>query len=108
MRLNPQEQTKQTYNNGNGLAVTEFSDGAFYKDNATGILFFGGVNGFVTVKPDSYITTDYMPEISLKGLPSSVRNTTCMTFYITKREARATTGLQTQLLPAQLPDNRLH
>ena len=68
MRLNPQEQTKQTYNNGNGLAVTEFSDGAFYKDNATGILFFGGVNGFVTVKPDSYITTDYMPEISLKGL----------------------------------------
>ena len=63
-----QEQTKQTYNNGNGLAVTEFSDGAFYKDNATGILFFGGVNGFVTVKPDSYITTDYMPEISLKGL----------------------------------------
>ena len=36
MRLNPQEQTKQTYNNGNGLAVTEFSDGAFYKDNATG------------------------------------------------------------------------
>ena len=84
MRLNPQEQTKQTYNNGNGLAVTEFSDGAFYKDNATGILFFGGVNGFVTVKPDSYITTDYMPEISLKGLPSSVRNTTCMTFYITK------------------------
>ncbi len=57
MRLNPQEQTKQTYNNGNGLAVTEFSDGAFYKDNATGILFFGGVNGFVTVRPDSYITT---------------------------------------------------
>lgn len=67
-RLNPQEQTRQTYNNGNGLTVTEFSDGAFYKDNVTGTLFFGGVNGFVTVKPDSYITTDYMPEISLKGL----------------------------------------
>lgn len=68
IRFNPQKQTGQTYNNGNGLAVTEFSDGAFYKDNATGTLFFGGVNGFVTVKPDSYITTDYMPEISLKGL----------------------------------------
>ena len=68
IRFDPQEQTKQTYNNGNELTVTEFSDGAFYKDNATGTLFFGGVNGFVTVKPDSYITTDYMPEISLKGL----------------------------------------
>lgn len=108
MRLNPQEQTKQTYNNGNGLAVTEFSDGAFYKDNATGILFFGGVNGFVTVKPDSYITTDYMPEISLKGLSIFGKEYNLHDFYITKREARATTGLQTQLLPAQLPDNRLH
>lgn len=68
IRFNPQELTGQTYGNENGLAVTEFSDGAFYKDNATGTLFFGGVNGFVTVKPDSYTTTDYMPEISLKGL----------------------------------------
>ena len=59
---------KQTTLTEIGKEVTEFSDGAFYKDNATGILFFGGVNGFVTVKPDSYITTDYMPEISLKGL----------------------------------------
>ena len=68
IRFNPNEQSKQTYNNENGLDVTEFSDGAFYKDKGTGILFFGGVNGFVTVRPDSYTTTDYMPEISLKGL----------------------------------------
>lgn len=68
IRFNPQDRTRQTYNYGNGLTVTEFSDGAFYKDNATGTLFFGGVNGFVTVKPDSYTTTDYMPDIHLKGL----------------------------------------
>lgn len=68
IRFNPEQQTEQTYESGNGLVVTEFSDGAFYKDNATGVLFFGGVNGFVTVKPDFYTDTDYMPEIYLKGL----------------------------------------
>ena len=68
MKLNPKEKTKQTYNNENGLVVTEFSDGAFYKDNATGVLLFGGVNGLVTIKPNCYISTDYMPEINLKGL----------------------------------------
>lgn len=68
IKLNPQKQTLQTFNYENGLTISEFSDGAFYKDNATGTLFFGGVNGFVTMKPNSYIATDYMPEITLKEL----------------------------------------
>lgn len=68
IRFNPNQQTEQTYGSGNGLGVTEFSDGAFYKDSATGILFFGGVNGFVAVKPDFYTDTAYMPEIYLKGI----------------------------------------
>ena len=67
-RFNPKTNTGQTYDRENGLEVTEFSDGAFYKDSRTETLFFGGTNGFVTVKPNAYIMADYMPQINLKGL----------------------------------------
>lgn len=68
VRFNPKTNTGQTYDRENGLEVTEFSDGAFYKDSRTETLFFGGTNGFVTVKPNTYIMADYMPQINLKGL----------------------------------------
>ena len=68
IRFNPLTRTGQTYNGENGLDVTEFSDGAFYKDNRTETLFFGGTNGFVTVRPNIYTAEEYMPQISLKGL----------------------------------------
>lgn len=68
VRFNSKTNTGQTYNRENGLDVTEFSDGAFYKDQRTETLFFGGTNGFVTVKPNAYIAEDYMPQISLRGL----------------------------------------
>lgn len=68
VRFNPKTNTGQTYDQENGLEVTEFSDGAFYKDSRTETLFFGGTNGFVTVKPNAYIMADYMPQINLKGL----------------------------------------
>lgn len=68
IRFNPRTNTGQTYNRENGLEVTEFSDGAFYKDQRTGTLFFGGTNGFVTVKSNAYTVNDYMPQIHLKGL----------------------------------------
>lgn len=68
VRFNPKTNTGQTYDRENGLEVTEFSDGAFYKDLRTETLFFGGTNGFVTVKPNAYTMADYMPQINLKGL----------------------------------------
>lgn len=68
VRFNPKTNTGQTYDRENGLEVTEFSDGAFYKDLRTETLFFGGTNGFVTVKPNAYIMADYMRQINLKGL----------------------------------------
>ena len=57
------KETFQTYTKYNGLNVTEFSDGAFYKDPQTGILLFGGVNGFVSVSNSGYIPRCYQPNI---------------------------------------------
>lgn len=68
IKFNPQTHTGQTYDRKNGLEVTEFSDGAFYKDIPTETLFFGGTNGFVAVKPNAYSISDYMPQINMKGL----------------------------------------
>ncbi|WP_129618520.1 MULTISPECIES: hybrid sensor histidine kinase/response regulator transcription factor [Bacteroides] len=68
VRFNTQTNTGQTYNRENGLIITEFSDGAFYHDKQTSTLFFGGTNGFVTIKPNAYIMKDYMPRIHLKSL----------------------------------------
>lgn len=68
VRFNQQSNTSQTYDKGNGLTTTEFSDGAFYKDTRTGTLFFGGTNGFVTIKSNNYLIEDYMPQIHFKGL----------------------------------------
>ena len=73
VRFNPKTNTGQTYDRENGLEVTEFSDGAFYKDSRTETLFFGGTNGFVTVKPNAYIIADYIPQLNLNGLSIFVK-----------------------------------
>lgn len=68
IRFNLDTRTGQTYNRESGLEITEFSDGAFYKDNSTETLFFGGTNGFVAIKTNAFIAEEYMPQIGLKGL----------------------------------------
>jgi len=46
-----------------GLEVAEFSDGAAFKDQKTGTLFFGGINGFVTVMEKNVTEQKFMPPI---------------------------------------------
>lgn len=68
IKFNTQSSTFQTYNQFNGLKITEFSDGAFYKDESDKILFFGGINGFVAVKEAHQSYEQYMPKISIDNL----------------------------------------
>lgn len=65
---NLQTGAKYVYNNRNGLSITEFSDGAFYKDPCTHILYFGGNNGFVSIMPGVPVIENYAPTIYLIGL----------------------------------------
>ena len=67
-RLNAESGTLYSYNNKNGLEVTEFSDGAVFKDPQSGWLFFGGTDGFVTLKPEFASSEAYMPPIRLQGI----------------------------------------
>lgn len=68
VKFDPETGTGQSYDRKNGLKVNEFSDGAFYKDKRSETLFFGGTNGFVTIKPNNYTAEDYMPRLNLKKL----------------------------------------
>lgn len=66
-RLDKENRVQQRYNADNGLEVTEFSDGASWKDPLNGTLFFGGTNGFVTIHPDAKAASNYLPPIRLKS-----------------------------------------
>lgn len=52
-----------------GLAVTEYNTGATFKEEQTGTLFLGGMNGFTTIRSNDYDEAmDYMPVLYLEGL----------------------------------------
>lgn len=53
----------RSYGFGDGLNVLEFSDGASFRDADTGTLFFGGINGFVTVCADGRAEQLYTPPV---------------------------------------------
>jgi len=61
VRFNTMTNTIQAYPQKGYLEITEFSDGAFYKDRRTGTLFFGGTNGFVSIKDNDIILKPYNP-----------------------------------------------
>ena len=52
----------------NGLNVNKFSDGASFKDNNSGLLLFGGVNGFVAIHKEKNYRPEYKPKISFDHL----------------------------------------
>lgn len=68
IKFNMPENTFQTYWKQNELQVTEFSDGAYFKHPSTGTLFFGGINGFVTVTVNGLPKEEYNPEIQFGNL----------------------------------------
>lgn len=68
IKFNPQNETFLTFNQFNGLKVTEFSDGAYYKDEKQGILFMGGTNGFIEILEHNESSEEYLPPIYFNKL----------------------------------------
>lgn len=57
----------QTFDLSNGMKITEFSDGAAFRTHDA--LLFGGINGFVVVKPDTtYRPHPFMPRLAFTRL----------------------------------------
>lgn len=68
VQLNTTQNTFRTYNQPNELAITEFSDGAHFKDPLTNILLFGGVNGYISIIENDNPETQYKPVIHFNRL----------------------------------------
>lgn len=68
VKFNVRDNTVQIYRQQGELEVTEFSDGAYFKDERTGTLFFGGTNGFITISENEYAVRDYMPDLRFNRL----------------------------------------
>lgn len=68
VRFNENSHTIQIYRQQGIQEVNEFSDGAFFKDEQTGTLFFGGTNGFITINENKYTAKDYMPDLCVNHL----------------------------------------
>ncbi|MDR0698338.1 MAG: helix-turn-helix domain-containing protein [Tannerella sp.] len=68
VRFDTENENFRQYNHKSGLDVFEFSDGAYMKDEKTGVLFFGGINGFVAISPDEYTKKKFVPRIFFTGL----------------------------------------
>lgn len=68
VKFNTIHNTFQTYKQQNELEVTEFSDGAYFKNDKTGVMFFGGVNGFITIAKNDFLDSLYTPPIQFNRL----------------------------------------
>lgn len=59
----------RTYDHQDGLSVLEFNEGASFKDENSGTLFFGGTNGFVTIQRNYFDEGQhYMPPVYFRTL----------------------------------------
>lgn len=65
-KFNPSTNTFRNYDLADGMQSNEFNAGAFFKGPRSGLLFFGGVNGFNTFHADEVIEDDPVkPQIAI-------------------------------------------
>lgn len=68
IRFSPETGNVVTYGYSYGLNTIEYSDGAYFADPRTGILFFGGINGVVTVGQTPYEEAAYDPPVRFRDI----------------------------------------
>jgi ligand-binding sensor domain-containing protein/serine phosphatase RsbU (regulator of sigma subunit) len=62
-RLNAQRNAFRSFDESDGLQGNEFNTGAFTKDQRTGEMFFGGMNGFNVFDPDKVTNNPFVPPV---------------------------------------------
>ena len=57
-----------TYGYSYGLNTIEYSDGAYFTDPRTGLLFFGGINGLVTIEETGFGEQAFSPPVLFRDV----------------------------------------
>lgn len=68
VEFNPQTETFSSVNSKSGIDIIEFSDNAYYEHEEQSTLFFGGVNGLVSIILDGNEHNVFEPNVSFFGL----------------------------------------
>ena len=66
VKLDPETKKTNTYNSGDGLQAMEFEANAYMKTR-NGKMFFGGINGFNTFKPEEIKHNKFVPPVYITG-----------------------------------------
>lgn len=66
-KFNPQEETFRNYYAKDGLQGDEYNQNAYAKDDITGNLLFGGLNGFSVFNPEHLKENTFLPPIAFTG-----------------------------------------
>ena len=61
--FSPTKKQFKSFDVNDGLQNNEFTDGAFYRSDISGDLFFGGINGLDVIHPDRMDTTSYFSKL---------------------------------------------
>ena len=102
-QFNPETKRFRIYSHINGLEVIEFSDGAYYHDKKTGMLFFGGTNGFVCITQDDFADSAFAPPVAFTGL--TIDNAECNLFAFMHREKAGKDEKETEYLRLKYDQN---
>lgn len=68
VRYNPDNKTYQLYGQEEGVDVIEYCDAACFNDKPNQTLYFGGINGFVTIRKETPKEQDFMFPIVISHL----------------------------------------
>lgn len=68
VEFNYQTETFSSVNSRSGIDIIEFSDNAYYQHKETKNLFFGGVDGIVSIIPEGNESHAFHPDITFIGL----------------------------------------
>ncbi|MBL4745007.1 MAG: response regulator [Flavobacteriaceae bacterium] len=67
-RFDPTKLKFVNFTKQDGLQNNEFSDGAFYKDKETGVIYMGGIKGFNYFHPKNIKQSQYIPDLFIHSI----------------------------------------
>jgi ligand-binding sensor domain-containing protein/signal transduction histidine kinase/DNA-binding response OmpR family regulator len=66
-RFDKEDSIFRNYDMKAGLPVSELTEGAFHRGKYSGKLYFGGIDGFFEVDPETFKDNDFVPPIWITG-----------------------------------------
>src|SRR3546814_40853 len=67
-RFNPWSETFKSYSYQDGLQSNEFADGAYFRDPATNMFYFGGINGLTCFQANQIKESSLLPRTEITNL----------------------------------------